>query len=101
MLGAPLDDEHVHNIELVQDIVKRDMGAIVTPRMLADLVLHRQGLSQYSKGKKILFCTGYETVQHRIIDDFIDHIVDSDITAIILADGYKASCEIRRIIQCR
>ena len=52
MLGAPLDDEHVHNIELVQDIVKRDMGAIVTPRMLADLVLHRQGLFQYSKGKK-------------------------------------------------
>ena len=38
MLGAPLDDEHVHNIELVQDIVKRDMGAIVTPRMLDDLV---------------------------------------------------------------
>ena len=52
MLGAPLDDEHVHNIELVQDIVKRDMGAIVTPRMLADLVLHKQGLFQYSKGKK-------------------------------------------------
>lgn len=101
MLGSPLDDEHVHNIELVQDIVKRDMGAIVTPRMLADLVLHKQGLFQYSKGKKILFCTGYETVQHRIIDDFIDHIVDSDISDIILADGYKASCEIRRIIQCR
>ena len=40
-------------------------------------------------------------VQHRIIDDFIDHIVDSDISDIILADGYKASCEIRRIIQCR
>ena len=77
------------------------MGAIVTPRMLADLVLHRQGFFLYSRGKKILFCTGYETVQHRIIDDFIDHIVDSDITAIILADGYKASCEIRRIIQCR
>lgn len=28
MLGAPLDDEHVHNIELVQDIVKRDMGLL-------------------------------------------------------------------------
>ena len=28
---APIDDEHVHNIELVQDIVKRDIGAIVTP----------------------------------------------------------------------
>ena len=38
-----------------KDIVKRDMGAIVTPRMLADLVLHKQGLFQYSKGKKILF----------------------------------------------
>ena len=65
------------------------------------IVLHKQGLFQYSKGKKILFCTGYDTVQHRIIDDFISHVVDSDITAIVLADGYKASCEIRRIIQCR
>ncbi len=36
-------------------------------------------------------------MQHRIIDDFIDHLLDSDITAIILADGYKASCKIRRI----
>ena len=29
-------------------------------------------------------------LQHRIIDDFIDRIVDSDISAIILADGYKS-----------
>ena len=101
MLGSPLDDEHVHNLELVQSIVNRDMGAIVTPHMLAQIVLHKQGLFQYSKGKKILFCTGYDTVQHRIIDDFIGYIVDSDISAIVLADGYKASCEISRLIQCR
>ena len=30
---------------------------------------------------------------------FIDHIVDSDIRLSFLAGGYKASCEIRRIIQ--
>ena len=101
MLGASLDEDHVHNLELVQSIVHREEGAIVTPHMLAQIVLHKQGLFQYSKGKKILFCTGYDTVQHRIIDDFISHVVDSDITAIVLADGYKASCEIRRIIQCR
>ena len=51
-------------------------------------------LSQPVSYTHLLFCTGYETVQHRIIDDFIDHIVDSDISDIILADGYKASCEI-------
>lgn len=85
----------------MQSIVHREEGAIVTPHMLAQIVLHKQGLFQYSKGQKILFCTGYDTVQHRIIDDFISHVVDSDITAIVLADGYKASCEIRRIIQCR
>ncbi|WP_251424726.1 selenium cofactor biosynthesis protein YqeC [Veillonella agrestimuris] len=101
MLGAPLDEEHVHNIELVQSIVHRDTGAIVTPHMLSQIVTHPQGLFQYSRGKKILFCTGYDTVQHRIIESFIEHVVDSDISAIVLADGYKASCEIRRIIQCR
>lgn len=101
MLGSPLDEEHVHNMDIVLDLLNRDEGAIVTPSLLAKLVLHKQGLFQYSKGKKILFCTGYDTVQHRIIDDFIDHVVDSDIAVIVLADGYKASCEIRRIIQCR
>ena len=101
MLGSPLDEEHVHNIELVKDIMGRQEGAIVTPSMLAHVVLDKKGLFQYSKGRKILFCTGYDTVQHRVIDDFIDHVVDSDITAIYLADGYKARCEIRRIIQCR
>ena len=101
MLGASLDEDHVHNLELVKSIVNREEGAIVTPSMLAQIVLHKQGLFQYSKGKKVLFCTGYDTVQHRIIDDFISHVLDSDITAIVLADGYKASCEIRRIIQCR
>ncbi len=98
---APLDEEHVHNREFVQDIVKREWCHCNATYACSNLCSTKQGFIPYSKGKKILFCTGYDTVQHRIIDDFISHVVDSDITAIVLADGYKASCEIRRIIQCR
>lgn len=101
MLGASLEEERVHNMDLVMDIMERPAGAVVTPTMLAKLVLHKKGLFQYAKGKKVLFCTGYDTVQHRIIDAFIDLIGDSDISKIVLADGYQASCEIRRIITCR
>ena len=79
--------------------MERAEGAVVTSSMLARLVLHPQGLFQYSQGKRILFCTGYDTVQHRIIDAFLDALSDSKFSMIVLADGYKASCEIARVIQ--
>lgn len=98
MLGMELTEEHVHNLGAVADIMERAEGAVVTSSMLARLVLHPQGLFQYSKGRKILFCTGYDTVQHRIIDAFLDSLSDSKLSMIVLADGYKASCEIARVI---
>ncbi|SUP43499.1 selenium cofactor biosynthesis protein YqeC [Veillonella criceti] len=99
MLGTQLTPEHVHNIEEVSAIMERPEGAVVTPSMLARLVLHPQGLFQYSRGRRILFCTGYDTVQHRIIDDFLDRLADSKLAMIVLADGYKASCEIARVLR--
>lgn len=99
MLGTELTEEHVHNLGAVAQIMERAEEAVVTPSMLARLVLHPQGLFQYSQGKRILFCTGYDTVQHRIIDSFLDALADSKFSMIVLADGYKASCEIARVIQ--
>ena len=99
MLGTELTEEHVHNLGAAANIMERAKGAVVTSSMLARLVLHPQGLFQYSQGKRILFCTGYDTVQHRIIDAFLDALSDSKFSMIVLADGYKASCEIARVIQ--
>lgn len=99
VLGTAIDAEHVHNIDEVVEIMEREEGAVVTSTMLAQLVKHPHGLFQYSAGKKVLFCTGYDTVQHRIIDAFLDELVGYPLSAIILADGYKASCEIGRYIK--
>lgn len=101
MLGQAIDEEHVHNMAEVSEVMERRVGAVVTPHMLARLVLHPHGLFQYSRGRKILFGTGYDTVQHRMIDAFLDCLACATIDGIVLADGYKASCEIRRHIQCR
>lgn len=101
VLGTPLDDEHVHNLDLVMEIVERDRGAIITPSMLGKLVLHPRGLFQYSKGDKIIFCTGYDTIPHRIIDGFLEELTNSSIKQIYLADGYRESCEIRQILKWR
>lgn len=99
MLGTTMDDEHVYNLPDVSSIMGRPEGAVITSTMLARLVLHPRGLFQYSKGERILFCTGYDTVQHRIIDAFLDSLTDSGLSMIVLADGYKASCEIARVLR--
>lgn len=99
VLGMALTEEHIHNMDLVMDIMQRPEGAVITPGMLARLVSDPKGLFQYSLGRRILFCTGYDTVDHRIIDGFLDMLAGADIQTIFLADGYKASCEIRRVIQ--
>lgn len=101
MLGMPLDENHVHNLDGVTQLVHEMKGTIVTSSILAQLVVHPNGLFQYSCGERMLFCTGYDTVNPKDVEAFIDLVADTGITQIILADGYKASCEISRIIQCR
>ena len=99
VLGRPLSDEYIHNIEEVSALLDRPAGAIITPGMLAKLVADRRGLFQYAAGDRILFCTGYDTVPHRIIDGFLDMLTGTSLHSIYLADGYKASCEIRRTLR--
>lgn len=98
-LGMAIDKEYIHNMDLVIDLMERPEGAIITPGMLARLVMHPHGLFQYGQGERILFCTGYDSVNHRIIDGLLDNLSHANIQQIFLADGYKASCEIRRIIK--
>ena len=96
MLTKPLSPMYVHNLPEVCHLLEREEGAIMTPFLLARLVLHKEGLFQYSKGKKVLFCTGYNTVPLHYVEAFLDELQQADLEEIFLADGYKASCEIRR-----
>ena len=76
----------------------RPEGAIVTPALLAKLVKHPQGMFRGADCRRILFCTGYNAVQHRMTEALLDELTDIGLTAIVLADGYKDTCAIRQYI---
>ncbi len=98
VLGKPISATHIHNVDLLESLLERPEGAIITSSMLAKLVTHSRGLFQYSRGERVVFCTGYDTVSHRTIDAFLDALQGKYIDKIILADGYQESCEIRQIL---
>lgn len=98
ILGKSLSSEYAHNLEELKEVLQVDEGTPITPRLLAKLVMHRDGLFQYSRGYKVLFGTGYDTVEPKLVEEFLTALEDYDLRKIILADGYKASCEIRKVI---
>lgn len=101
MLGQALDHDHVHNLEEVLAILGQEEGALMTPALMAQLILHPHGLFQYSAGEKVLFCTGYDVADSVSVHDLVSLLGDSFIESIILAEGYKVSCQIKKVIQCR
>lgn len=101
MLGQPLSYEYVHNLEEVLSLLECREGDLLTPARMAKLILHPHGLFQYAKGQHILFCTGCDLVASDLEEELIGYLGDSFIEAIVLAQGHKMSCQIRRYIQCR
>lgn len=99
VLGMAISEEHIHNLELVQELLDRPVGAIITPGMVAKLVTHPRGFFQYSRGERVLFCTGYDTVPRRYIDALLDALEGAYLSKIVLADGYRESCEIRQVLK--
>jgi probable selenium-dependent hydroxylase accessory protein YqeC len=98
MLGHALKAERVEGLETASAIMGRPEGAIVTPALLAKLVKHPQGMFRGVDCRRILFCTGYNAVQHRMTEALLDELTDIGLTAIVLADGYKDTCAIRQYI---
>lgn len=99
MLGKPLNSEFVHNLDTVLELLQVSEGTKVTPSLLGQLVSHKQGLFQYSAGKKVLFCTGSDEVEESLVEQFLDYLSMEKFSKIVLAQGFKASCEITRIIR--
>ena len=98
MLGSSITDERVAGAEQAALIMNRPTGAIVTPALLAKLLTHPRGLFRTSASRRVLFCSGYNAVQHRMTEALLDDLEDLDLQVIVLADGYKDTCTIRQYI---
>jgi len=98
MLGHSLTPERVYRLEQVMTIMGRREGAVVTPRLLTRLITHPHGMFKGAKGRRILFCTGYNKIQHRMVEVLLDDLTTFGLDEIVLADGYRATCEIRQLI---
>ena len=98
MLGSPLTEERVAGAEQAALIMNRPLGAVVTPALLAKLIRHPRGLFRSETERRVLFCSGYNAVQHRMTEALLDDLEDLELDAIVLADGYRETCTIRQYI---
>jgi len=98
MLGHGLTSERVEGVETAAAIMGRPEGAVVTPALLAKLIEHPRGMFSDVEGRRVLFCTGYNAVQHRMTEALLDDLEGLHLDAIVLADGYKETCAIRQYI---
>ena len=79
-------------------IMGRSQGAVITPAMLAKLIKHPRGMFRGMPCARILFCTGYNAVQHRMTEALLDEMEDFGLVASVLADGYREACTIRQYV---
>lgn len=98
MLGNVLSEEKVEGLETATAIMGRAPGAVVTPALLAKLIKHPRGMFRGVRCTRVLFCTGYNSVQHRMTEALLDDLEDLDLSVSVLADGYRESCTIRQYI---
>ncbi|WP_301859576.1 selenium cofactor biosynthesis protein YqeC [uncultured Megasphaera sp.] len=98
MLGNSLSPEKVEGIDTALTIMGRAKGAIITPAMLAKLIMHPRGMFRGMPCKRVLFCTGYNAVQHRMTEALLDELEGFGLAASVLADGYRETCTIRQYV---
>ena len=98
MLGNALTSEKVEGIDTAAVIMGRKQGAVITPAMLAKLLKHPRGLFRGMPCERVLFCTGYNAVQHRMTEALLDDLEDLGLVASVLADGYRETCTIRQYV---
>ena len=98
MLGNALSADKVEGIEAAAEIMERPQGAVVTPALLAKLITHRRGMFRGLTCPRVLFCTGYNAVQHRMTEALLDELEGFGLAATVLADGYREACTIRQYV---
>ena len=98
VLGKPLTEDYVHRIEEVQAIMEVPLGDRITPEGVVRLLRHEQGVFQYARGKRIVFCTGCDTVDSTVADAFLQALQSLSLHKVVLANGYRENCCIQRIL---
>lgn len=98
VLGKPLTEEYVHRIEEVQSIIGCHVGDIIMPEVVAKLLQHENGIFQYARGKRIVFCTGCDTVESTVADALLDTLQGVPLYKVVLANGYRENCCIQRVL---
>lgn len=98
VLGKPLTEDYVHRIEEVQAIMDIPLGDRITPEGVVRLLRHEQGVFQYARGKRIVFCTGCDTVDSTVVDAFLQALQSLSLHKVVLANGYRENCCIQRIL---
>ena len=98
VLGKPLTEDYVHRIKEVQAIMEVPLGDRITPEGVVRLLRHEQGVFQYARGKRIVFCTGCDTVDSTVVDAFLQALQSLSLHKVVLANGYRENCCIQRIL---
>ena len=98
VLGKPLTEDYVHRIEEVQAIMGVPLGDRITPEGVVRLLGHDKGVFQYAQGKRIVFCTGCDTVDSTEVDAFLQALQSLSLHKVVLANGYRENCCIQRIL---
>ena len=98
VLGKPLTENYVHRIEEVQAIMEISLGDRITPEGVVKLLGHNNGIFQYAQRKRIVFCTGCDTVDSTVVDAFLRALQSLSLHKVVLANGYRENCCIQRIL---
>lgn len=98
VLGKTLTEDYVHRIEEVQAIMEVPLGDRITPEGVVKLLGHDKGVFQYAQGKRIVFCTGCDTVDSTEVDAFLQALQSLSLHKVVLANGYRENCCIQRIL---
>ena len=98
VLGKPLTEDYVHRIEEVQAIMEIPLGDRITPEGVVKLLGHDNGIFQYAQGKRIVFCTGCDTVDSAVVDAFLQALQSLSLHKVVLANGYRENCCIQRML---
>lgn len=97
ILGKPLEDTYVHRLHKVAEVTGLSEGDVITPHHVACLLAHEQGMFQYARGERVLFCTGYDESEGALVDELLAELKEFPFLYVVLADGYRDTCYIREV----
>lgn len=95
-LGQPLEESRVHRLEQVSLLLGKGNGETITPKDLALLACHSNGIFQYSKGKRVLVLTGAGAEKAAFYGrEVVDSLrsIGAPIERCVLTAGYGATME--------